>query len=80
MKKIRCSVVLKAHSPLLWLHPLSTAPSNGAQFPGAISEAGQNVIGEEQGMCKGQKRTCKGQCAWNEMETGPSFLRFLLTG
>lgn len=38
MKKIRYSVVLKVHSPVLWLHPLVSAPSNGAQFPGAISE------------------------------------------
>lgn len=38
VKKLRCSVVLKAHSPLLWLHPLASAPSNGAQLPGAINE------------------------------------------
>lgn len=38
VKKIRCSVVLKAHSPLLWLCPLASAPSNGAQLPGAINE------------------------------------------
>lgn len=38
VQQIRCSVVLKAHGPLLRLHALASAPSNGAQFPGAYAQ------------------------------------------
>lgn len=61
MQEIRRSVVLKAHGLLLRLHPLASAPSHGAQLPGAHAQrtgARRDVVAGAQAMCKGHGKTC----------------------
>lgn len=61
MQQIRCSVVLKVHGPLLRLHALASAPSNGAQFPGAYAQTARSrrdAVAEAPAMRKGHRRTC----------------------